>query len=80
MKVVENLMHSNHFIVQFIVTRRRGKECVSIGDEKIKNVDHLETKYFNFLRTIRQYKSKPEEQVGKYSFFWLTSLRGKARI
>jgi hypothetical protein len=49
MKVVENLMHSDHFIVQFIVTSRRGKECISIGDEQIENVDHLFKLYLKQL-------------------------------
>jgi len=56
MEVVENLMHSDHFIVQFIVTCRRGKECVSISDEQIENVDHLLQNIFNVIPLRRNAK------------------------
>jgi hypothetical protein len=40
-QVIECLMHSDHFVVQFIVTCRRGQKCVPVGDEQVENVDDL---------------------------------------
>jgi hypothetical protein len=77
MKVIENLMHSDHFIVQFIVTCRRGKECVSIGDEQIENVDHLLQNIFNEIPLRRSANSNLQGQLKNVHLFGKRSLVGK---
>jgi hypothetical protein len=77
MEVVENLMHSDHFIVQFIVTCRRGKECVSISDEQIENVDHLLKNIFSINALRRSTIANLQGQLENVHLFGKRSLVGK---
>lgn len=43
----ENFLLSIKLIVQFIVTVRRGQECVAVRYEQIENVDNLQSQIEN---------------------------------
>lgn len=41
-EVVKDLVHSDNFVIQFVVAVGCGQECVSVGYEHVEQVYHLE--------------------------------------
>jgi len=42
-QVVEHLVHAYDFIIQLVITVRIWKESVTVGNEQIENIHHLQS-------------------------------------
>lgn len=62
--VVKHLVHSDQLIIQLIIAVRVGQESVTIRDEQIKHIYHLEKHKFTDLTVRKKITDHKNTRIG----------------